>query len=86
MAQAPSTRKTTTYKTFSTMDSQNERFGVEKDEFFFLENIMRVSEGRLRSVMGPSAVVADFPPTGSVIITTPSLNPVVTTSGNKLTG
>lgn len=54
-------RKTTTYKEFAGMNSQDGRYGVEKDEFFFLENIMRVADGKLRSVPGPSAIVATFP-------------------------
>ena len=56
-------RKTDTYKSFSGMNSQDGRYGVEKDEFFFLENIMRVSDSKLRSVPGPTTVPqAVFPP------------------------
>lgn len=57
--QAP--RKTTTYKQFEGMNSQDERYGAEKTEFFFLENIMRVGDGKLRSVPGPSLVLVTFP-------------------------
>lgn len=48
-------RKTTTYKEFEGMNSQDERYGCEKTEFFWLENIMRVGDGKLVSVPGPSA-------------------------------
>ena len=54
-------RKTTTYKKFDGMDSQDGRYGVEENEFFFLENIMRVADGKLHSVPGPTAAVATFP-------------------------
>lgn len=54
-------RKTTTYKQFSGMNSQDQRYGVELDEFFLLENIMRVADGKLHSVFGPSAIKATFP-------------------------
>ena len=44
MAQAPdeeaAPRKTKTYKEFMGMASQNERYGVHDDEFFWLENIV----------------------------------------------
>lgn len=66
MAEAPdkpeqAPRKTTTYKQFEGMNSQDERYGCEHTEFFFLENIMRVGDGKLRSVPGPSAIRATFP-------------------------
>lgn len=54
-------RKTSTFKQWSGMNSQDERYGVEKDEFFYLENIMRVADGRLHSVSGPTDVLATFP-------------------------
>ena len=54
-------RKTTTYKEFNGMNSQDARYGVGNDEFFFLENIMRVADGRLHSVSGPSTILAVFP-------------------------
>lgn len=71
MAQAPkdqqeqAPRKTTTYKQFDGMNSQDERYGAEKTEFFFLENIMRVGDGKLRSVSGPTAALASFPVAGA---------------------
>ena len=64
MAQADDTgapRKTKTYKTFSGMNSQDGRYGCEDEDFFFLENIMRVADGKLHSVAGPSAALATFP-------------------------
>ena len=68
MAQAPdpqAPRKTTTYKQFSGMNSQDGRYGVEQDELFYMENIMRVADGKLHSVGGPKAVDAQFPPGGT---------------------
>lgn len=59
-------RKTTTYKQFSGMNSQDQRYGVELDEFFLLENIMRVADGKLHSVFGPSAIKATFPNSGDL--------------------
>ena len=59
-AQGPP-RKTTTYNEFDGMNSQDGRYGVEKNEFFYLENIMRIADGKLRSVPGPTAIVASFP-------------------------
>lgn len=59
MAQAPPSgppRKTTTLKQFSTMASQNERFNTKPDEFFWLENIMRVAPHKLHSVPGPRSI------------------------------
>src|SRR5690348_14203536 len=55
MAEAPQgpPRKTTTYNRFSTMASQNERYNTKEDEFFLLENIMRVAPHKLHSVPGP---------------------------------
>ena len=54
-------RKTTTYKEFNGMNSQDARYGVERNEFFFLENIMRVADGKLHSVSGPSTILATYP-------------------------
>lgn len=70
MAQANDTsapRKTKTYKSFSGMNSQDGRYGCEDDDFFFLENIMRVADGKLHSVAGPSAAVATFPQNGLLL-------------------
>jgi hypothetical protein len=53
-------RKTTTHKEFEGMNSQDERYGCEKTEFFWLENVMRTADGLLRSVPGPTAVLATF--------------------------
>ena len=50
-------RKSTTYKDFQGMNSQDERYGCEDSEFFWLENVMRVGDGKLRSIPGPSAVL-----------------------------
>lgn len=64
MAQANDTsapRKTKTYKSFSGMNSQDGRYGCEDDDFFFLENIMRVADGKLHSVPGPTAALVTFP-------------------------
>lgn len=65
MAQAPedpeSPRKTSTYKEFTGMNSQDGRYGVDDNEFFFMENIMRIADGRLKSVPGPSATRKEFP-------------------------
>lgn len=66
MAQADDTsapRKTKTYKSFSGMNSQDGRYGCEDDDFFFLENIMRVADGKLHSVPGPTAALVTFPVT-----------------------
>jgi hypothetical protein len=55
-------RKTTTYKQFDGMNSQDGRYGVEQNELFYMENIMRVADGKLRSVPGPAAATGVFPP------------------------
>jgi hypothetical protein len=55
-------RKTTTYKQFDGMNSQDGRYGVEPNEFFYLENIMRVADGKLHSVSGPSSAQGVYPP------------------------
>ena len=49
-------RKTTTYKQFEGMNSQDNRYGCEDGDFFWLENIMRVGDGKLKSIPGPAAV------------------------------
>jgi hypothetical protein len=54
-------RKTNTYNSFSTMASNNQREGVKPDEFFWLENIMRVAPHKLHSVPGPSSPVGFYP-------------------------
>ena len=46
-------RKTTTYRDFEGMASQNERYNVKPNEMFFLENIMRIAPHKLHSVRGP---------------------------------
>lgn len=61
-------RKTTTYNRFSTMASQNQRYNTKQDEFYWLENIMRVAPHKLHSVPGPGA--AHFFPNVSPCITT----------------
>lgn len=62
MAEAEdSPRKTTTYKRFANMNSQNDRYGVGQDEFFWLENVMVVGSAKMQSVPGPSAVLATLP-------------------------
>lgn len=43
------------------MNTQDGRYGVEDNEFFYLENIMLVAEGKLRSIPGPSAALISFP-------------------------
>ena len=54
MAEAPgASRKTTTYKDFEGMASENERYNVKPNEMFFLENIMRIAPHKLHSVPGP---------------------------------
>ena len=63
-------RKTTTYKQFDGMNSQDERFGCEDNEFFWLENIMRVGDGKLKSVPGPGPVVAFFVGEGFLLMDT----------------
>lgn len=62
MAEAGPPRKTGNFKEFSGMNSQDGRYGVEDNEFFYLENIMRVADGKLRSVPGPSVPQGTFPP------------------------
>lgn len=57
-------RKTTTYKQFDGMNSQDERYGAEKNEMFWMENMMRVGDGKIRSVPGPALTPAQtFPVT-----------------------
>lgn len=68
MAEAGPPRKTTPYKDFSGMNSQDGRYGVENNELFFLENIMRVADGKLRSVPGPTTPQGIFPPGDETII------------------
>jgi len=43
------------------MNSQDERYGCEDTEFFWLENIMRVGDGKLRTVPGPTDILMMFP-------------------------
>lgn len=43
------------------MNSQDGRYGCEDEDFFFLENIMRVADGKLHSVPGPTAALVTFP-------------------------
>ena len=68
MAEPSAPKKTTTYKEFDGMNSQDARYGVEPNEFFYLENIMRISEGKLHSVPGPSAVLASFGDTDFLLL------------------
>jgi hypothetical protein len=49
------------------MNTQDLRFGVEDNEFAWLENIMRVGDGKLKSVPGPTSPVAQFPLSGNLI-------------------
>jgi len=80
-------RKTTTYKQFSTMNSQDGRFGVEQDEFFYLENIMRVGDSKLRSLSGPTATKAVFPPGDeTVVVLGDSFGDVLGDSGGDALG
>lgn len=75
MAQADDSapRKTTTYKRFEGMASQNERYNTKPDEMFWLENIMRVSPKRLHSVPGPIfRTTVPIPPSGCPIDTLPT--------------
>src|SRR5512146_2765842 len=75
MAQADDSapRKTTTYKRFEGMASQNERYNTKPDEMFWLENIMRVSPKRLHSVPGPIIrTTVPIPPSGCPIDTVPT--------------
>lgn len=46
---------------FVGMNSQDGRWGNEDAEFFWLENVMRVGPGKLKSVPGPSGIVASYP-------------------------
>jgi hypothetical protein len=64
------TRKSTTYKEFNGMNSQDARYGVGNDEFFYLENIMRVADGRLHSVPGPNTVATFTFPTNFLLLET----------------
>jgi hypothetical protein len=57
---AEENRKTENYRHFDGMVSQNERYGCERDQIFWLENIMRIGNGDLHSVPGP-ALVATLP-------------------------
>ena len=59
-------RKTKTYKCFSGMNAQDGRYGCEDVVFCFLENIMRVADGKLHSVPGPTAALVTFPITPAV--------------------
>lgn len=70
-------RKTNTLKEFSGMNSQDGRYGVEPEEFFFLENIMRVSDGKLHSVSGPTSKGV-FPPADILVLGTPFGDYIVT--------
>ncbi len=61
MAEAEqSPKKTTTYREFGGMNTQDSRYGVEPNELAYLENIMSIAEGKLHSVPGPSVVLATF--------------------------
>ncbi len=62
MADEGAPRKTSNYKRFSGMASQNERYNVKDDEMFWLENIMRVGPRKLRSVPGPGKPIKIAPP------------------------
>jgi len=77
-AQEGPPRKTTTYKKFSTMASQNERYNVKDDEFFWLENIMRTGPRVLKSVPGPGPFLANFPPAPPVSGCPPTTPPANT--------
>lgn len=56
-------RKTETYNTFEGMNTQNERYGIEKEWFAWLENIMWVGPHKLHSVPGPRAIaIMPVPP------------------------
>ena len=54
-------RKSKTYRDFSGMNSQNERYKIGDDEFFWMENIMRVGPRKLHSVPGPTPPLSFFP-------------------------
>ena len=58
-------RKTTTYKQFSGMNSQDERYGCEDTEFFWLENMMVIGDGKLKSIPGPGTAM--FISTGGLL-------------------
>jgi hypothetical protein len=73
-------RKTTTLKEFSGMNTQDLRFGVEDNEFAWLENIMRVGDGKLHSVPGPTAELARYP------ITTPMVTALGGVGGTGAVG
>jgi hypothetical protein len=61
MAEAEgSPKKTTTYKDFGGMNTQDSRYGVEPNEMAYLENIMSIAEGKLHSVPGPGPIVDTF--------------------------
>lgn len=62
MADQGPPRKTTTYKQFDGMNSQDERYGAEKNELFWMENMMRVGDGKIRSIPGPSAAALQIFP------------------------
>lgn len=62
MAEDEAKRKTTTYKQFDGMNSQDERYGCERTELFLLENIMRVGDGKLASVPGPTGTPVEVFP------------------------
>ena len=61
MADQSAPRKTRTMNRFSGMNTQDERYGCQDDEFFWMENLMRVGDGKLHTVPGPSAVLVTFP-------------------------
>lgn len=61
MAEAEqSPKKTTTYREFGGMNTQDSRYGVEPNELAYLENIMSIAEGKLHSIPGPSTILATF--------------------------
>ena len=67
-ASAP--RKTSTYKQFTALNTQDERFGNEDTELFWLENLMIVGDGKLRSIAGPSSTVIPISETGFLLLDT----------------
>lgn len=69
MADQQAPRKTRTLNRFSGMNTQDERYGCNDDEFFWMENLMRIGDGKLHTVPGPTDILVTFPfATGDLLL------------------